>query len=68
MTKFLREGLLSQINRVRHSIAAYNRLPGGVGPKSISLMKTDIRKAEKAIIIGDVMQMLMYFKKLKYCK
>ncbi len=68
MTKFLTEGLLSQINRVKHLIAAYNRLPGGVGVKSISLMKTDIRKAEKAIIIGDVMQMLMYFKKLKYCK
>ena len=68
MAKILMEGLLLEMNRVRNLITIYSRLPGGVGFIAASLMKKDIQDAERAISTGDVIQMLICFKKLKFCE
>ena len=68
MTKFLTDGLLSQISRVRDLITAYNRLPDGAGLKTATRMNTYVQTAEKAIATGNIIKMLICFKKLKSCK
>ena len=68
MAKILMEGLLLEMNRVRDLITIYSGLPGGVGFIPASLMKRDIQDAERAISTGDVIQMLICFKKLKFCE
>ena len=66
MTKFLTEGLLSEINRGRDLIATYQGLPDGSGLTEASHIKKNIQDAEKAISEGDIPEMLICFKKLKY--
>ena len=68
MTKFLTDGLLSQISRIRDLITAYNRLPDGAGLKTATLMNTYVQTAEKAIATGNIIKMLICFRKLKSCK
>ncbi len=68
MANYLMEGLLSQMNRVRNLITVYNRQPGSVGFVTIKHMKIAIQKAEKAILTGNVIQMLLCFRKLRNCE
>ncbi len=67
MSKFLREGLLSEMNRARDFITINNDRPNGIDFIAASLMKKDIQDAEEAISTGDIIQMLISFKKFKYC-
>ncbi len=46
-------------------IAIYNERTDGNGSVAAINMKIDIQEAEKAISTGDVMEMLICFKKLK---
>lgn len=64
-TKFLSEGLSSQMNRVRDLITVHNKLSGSVSIIEASHMNTDIQNAEEAISACDAIQMLISFKKLK---
>ena len=66
MTKFLTEGLLSEMNRAKDLIATYQGLPDGSGLTKANRIKKNIQDAEKAISEGDILEMLICFKKLKY--
>ena len=65
MAKLLMEGLLLEMKRASDLITVHNKLPNG-RDSIASLLEKDIQDAEKAIASGDVIQMLICFKSLKF--
>ena len=66
MVNYLSEGLLSEMKRAKDLIAKYNELPDFKNSMKASSIKKDIEDAQKAISEGDIVQMLISFKRLKY--
>ena len=66
MVNHLSEGLLSEMNKAKDLIAKYNELPDSENSIKASLIKKDIEDAQKAISEGNIVQMLISFKRLKY--
>jgi len=64
-TKNLMEGLLEEMNRVRELISDYEELPNGAGMFGATIMKTNIKRAEKSISDNDVVAMLRMYEELK---
>jgi len=62
-TKNLMEGICEQIDRVKNIVKEYEAIPSG--NFAASLMKQDIKIAEKARNFGDTIQMLKSYQKLK---
>ena len=63
--KNLIEGLQEEIQRVRDMIPGYESLPKNAGLFAITMMKSDITKAEKAISEGNTVDMIVLLKALK---
>ena len=61
------EGLLSEMNRVRELIKEYESLPDNAGFFGSTMMKDVIKRAEKNIASGDVIEELKSFEELKGC-
>lgn len=59
------EGIQAECNRVREVIKEYESLPQGAGMIGAALMKHDIQLAEKAIAMGDVLDLLKIYATLK---
>lgn len=62
-TKNLMQGLCEEIDRVKEILKVYEATEGG--QFAAIFMKQDISMAEQARNIGDTMQMLILFQKLK---
>lgn len=60
------EGLHSEMNRVREIIKEYEHPSlNGAGIIATTMMKADIKNAERAIAEGDIVQELFAYKKLQ---
>lgn len=67
MSENLMEGLINELNRVRELLKDYEEI-GPAGIFGATMLKQDIKKAEKAISSGDVIQMLLAYNSLKECQ
>lgn len=61
------DGLMNELNRVRELLKDYEEI-GPAGIFGSTMLKQDIKKAEKAISSGDVIQMLLAYNSLKECQ
>lgn len=63
--KTLGESLPEELARVRKIKAIYEGLPGGAGRPAAYLMELSLQRADKAIISGDVVEMVRCYEDLK---
>lgn len=61
----LGDALPREIERVQEIIKEYESLPHGAGLMAATMMKNDIKIANKAIMEGDIVQMISSYKDLK---
>jgi hypothetical protein len=64
----LGEALPREQARVRELIGVYRELPGGVGTFGALMMEDALRRADQAVMSGDVVQMLRSYEELKECE
>ena len=57
------EDLMQELNRNKELLGMYEKIPQGVF--GATMIKADIKKAEKAIVEGDTVKMLSSFISLK---
>lgn len=61
----LAEALQEELSRNTELLVEYSSLPNGAGFLGAELLKDRIERANKAIISGDVVQMLAVYEELK---
>jgi hypothetical protein len=64
----LGDDLPKQCARVRELIAIYRSLPNNAGAFGAHMMECDLQNADKAMISGDVVEMIRCYQKLKDCE